>query len=361
MNPATPVQQRSDRRRYSDPPLLWISLLGGSVGIHLLLFLCGYLTATRWLKMQVTVDPIAVDVVPSVPESAPSISSSSTRSTPNPAIASSTPPPVTQPNSAPRQPAATPVPIEPSQPSLQRSPTGDNRRQVPPTTPQHQQRPPRQKQPPRSPLPVPFPGASNSPRSAPPDGTMPSPNPAHSPASTPDPPLSSPSPLPDTGSASPSPGASPSLPPTGSSGNSPLPTVPISSNPVPAQFSAKVIKVEPSTDAKDPPAHFATLIPGKTTQTFTSTVSEPNGCLLTPESLHGFKQTVILRIVVNRQGKVDDQEKPSIRRSSGNDRYDELAACVIRNWTFNPAYNLKNGRRDYVYSNVDVQVEITKL
>jgi len=103
----------------------------------------------------------------------------------------------------------------------------------------------------------------------------------------------------------------------------------ISQNPVPAKFFATltIAAVPPTPDPVEAP-----VLQDEPTKTF---LSQASHCTLHPDALHSFGQPVVLQIEINPKGQV--VAPVQVRSSSQNDRYDQLAQCVVREWQFKPA------------------------
>ncbi|HEY9747420.1 MAG TPA: hypothetical protein V6C63_01865 [Allocoleopsis sp.] len=146
-------------------------------------------------------------------------------------------------------------------------------------------------------------------------------------------------------------------PPASESPDGPIAQVPVSQEATPAQFQASVSASAPS-GVGDIPDRLAT--PQFTSQAFFSDATAAFGCSLDPESVRYFGQSVTLRIAIDDQGQVLGDDTV-IQEPSGSNAYDQLARCVISNWKFNPAVGRKDDAEIPVFSNLDVQVTISPI
>ncbi|MEP0868402.1 TonB family protein [Trichocoleus desertorum AS-A10] len=135
--------------------------------------------------------------------------------------------------------------------------------------------------------------------------------------------------------------------------------VPVSQDPVPAEFQASLSVTEPGgPGAVD--FHDQLATPKATSKTFPSDPTSVSGCVLVPESVQYFGQSVELRIAIDEQGRVLD-DATVVRQSSGSESFDQLATCVIASWEFNPAFDRINNVESRVSSNLDVFVTIKSI
>lgn len=357
----------SDRSEH-DSPTLWLSVLAGSLVVHLLVLLLG-----RWYFLRPSSPPpgsrssiefVEVTPVPKASDVAPKSQATSAPTAPRPPTATQSTSTPTQREVAPSLPKTVESPIEtPIQP---RSTTPATPTPRPETPPQASPRPspsiPPRPVPPqasgqlpqsRSPMPpastgTPSPSAGSS--STPPATTAP--NPSNSGGTTPGGTASGPiagfplPPAPDT-----------SLPPVPKSPDgSQIGKTPIGSDPAPASFAVTVGLGDRPADAnvKEIPDELAQ--PKETTQIIETSASAGE-CLLKPEAKNYYTKMVKLRLAISEQGQVIGE--PLVVQSSGNGDYDELAQCVIKRWEFIPAYNVREDKtRNAVASNLDVPVRI---
>jgi len=170
---------------------------------------------------------------------------------------------------------------------------------------------------------------------------------------TPVPPITSGQPLP-------APPAIAATPGNGSSGSpetrSPTNQVAVDRISTPAEFSVSILNTTPASNAGDLPQYPPT--PHSSSQTFRSDPSSASGCLLDPVALRAFGSAVGLRITVDRSGQVF---QVNLQESSHNETYDQLAICTIKTWKFSPAYNLKDGAKDFVFSNLDIRIVLRAI
>lgn len=365
------VSLKRDRTKPQDSPMLWLSVLAGSLAMHLIVLLIGRWYFSQSASAPARGNPAAIEFVEIDPNAvlpsrsvAPSKSASTAPLPKSPASANSpqpAPPPQSQLAQAP------PLPENPA-------PDASSQIQAPPTSrPSPQPEATSQSRPERTPNPA---------RPAPPkqgEPVQPSPAP---PASDRQPPNSSPtetpSPSPDSSPGSGNPGSSPS-PESGNPGSpgSPLPTPPVPGspgNPAPdsgdpvtgrvpvdsnlegaASFAVTVSNATLGADVPDRPDRLAQ--PTTLTQVIESSAIAGE-CLLTPEATNFYTQTVTLRLTINDQGKVEGT--PLVLNSgSGSSDYDALAQCAIKRWEFKPAYNVTaDGKQNPVMSNLDLSVRI---
>jgi protein TonB len=67
----------------------------------------------------------------------------------------------------------------------------------------------------------------------------------------------------------------------------------------------------------------------------------------------GYEGTVVLAVLVNAQGKVEDSR---VRRSCGHDILDEAALKAVQNWLFEPG---KRGNRPVsMWVNVPIRFQL---
>lgn len=179
MSPAD-QPQAIDCRRSADPPTLWLSLGLGSVLLHLVFFIVVSVVLTRTAKVQLEVEPIAVEFVDPQADIVQARSAATSRAiAARPGVPSSSNPPSTQaqPSALGSQPFALNQPVE--QPFTLPSPV--KQRRVPPRPQPQQPNPfntPVSQQPspisePSQPQSTPFPQQSNLPIPSP---TQPIPN-----------------------------------------------------------------------------------------------------------------------------------------------------------------------------------------
>jgi TonB family protein len=98
--------------------------------------------------------------------------------------------------------------------------------------------------------------------------------------------------------------------------------------------------------------------PAQPTQTSStiSVTSLPARCALNSEVISNSTTQIVLRLVINESGEVE--QEPEVLKSSGSSTYDAFVQCVMRDWKFEPAYNIKNNQQFKVPSNLDLPVTI---
>lgn len=106
------------------------------------------------------------------------------------------------------------------------------------------------------------------------------------------------------------------------------------------------------------PASTPGTIQGEPSKEF---ISDASSCLLTPEALSAFGKAVVLSVSLDEHGQLQGEPTVLNPTSSGNKHYDELAACVLKQWTFNPADDHSAGNTRFSKSTtLQVQVKITE-
>lgn len=346
-------------QRRTESPVFWVIVLASSLLIHLVLALGLRSLLVQAIRVPVEPEPIAVEfaeatdeVIPSLSKQSQPFSSQAAVSNPVPAP----PPPTTQPpisppetssaNLPPSSPKsettlATPEPVRPVLPSPRPS--------SPPASRPHSVSPPAS--PPPAPLTSPVPN-----RVTPTDSVASSLNnrlsnpavrgPIASGIRLPD--------LPDVPNPADNPGR------TSKSPGSPISPLAIAKTPTPARFLAQ-IQLLPAGDKgaiAHSPASTPATIQGERSKEF---MSDTSACLLTPEALAAFGKAVVLKAALNEQGQMQGEPTVLAQNSSGNSRYDELAVCVLKQWTFSPAYEqVDENTRSVKPATIYVEVKITE-
>lgn len=100
-----------------------------------------------------------------------------------------------------------------------------------------------------------------------------------------------------------------------------------------------------------------TEIPEDSTRTF---ASHELGCSLTPDSLRSFGEPVKLEISVTEQGTVDERSPTTVQSSGGNDSYNNLAICVLKQWRFNVASSEVRSLKKAISRRLEVDVTLTR-
>jgi hypothetical protein len=316
--------QSVKRRQQSNSPWLWLALVAGSVVLHLL--------AIHWVRAATlqarlsapkeTATPIDLIELPASP-----INASSSKPQPTPALASS---PAKSPKTSAKtsikqgsvsQPAAPAQPISSStdiavtavtsEANIQESVTAAE-----PTDVQQATQPA-----PASPTPTP---ASPTPAVQPePSSTLPIPSPT--PSATPSPLITTQRidvPIPDVTGTLPIP----------ADGAEDLSAVVTNQVMIPSHLTASLttdsLPTEDSQTELDEAAQPKTEV-----QTFSSNPTR-SPCVVTPEAVQFLGKTVAMQVATDETGKVVDTVT---QESSDSRAYDELATCLVKNWSFEPA------------------------
>ena len=139
--------------------------------------------------------------------------------------------------------------------------------------------------------------------------------------------------------------------------NREIASIPIPSSPAPAQFMAqfRVINSTSNPPNSDSKATISAQILDEPTKLFSS---DSSNCALTPKAFHGFGQPVTLQLPLNETGVFDPQKLVTVKQSSGNTQYDELATCVTKISRFIPAYKQAGDRKQAVSSDLEIQVTL---
>jgi TonB family protein len=336
------------RKPESESPLLWLSLAAGSIAFHLILLLITLPLAVRLSAQQQSQEPTAIDLVELPPETAPSTLTEAPPAESRPEAAPASVPeatePAAEPSPAPAQPEPPVEPDAPIFPPLSQTPLtpaplpSNSPTPIPPSpSPRPREIPspsPSPEPPDPEPSPSPEPSRPVAPSPAPPD---PETDPAPQPNPEPDPDPADalpdlPAPPIENGSES---GLDEPTSPSDSESELDLPDVAISDEVTPANWTANLLNVgtipasEDPTDIPEQPA-----IPNGDSLTVTA---DPltSSCDAEPEAYQFFGQPVELQVAIDETGQIFD--KVQIRQSSGNSAYDDLAACLIREWEFTPA------------------------
>lgn len=346
--PSLVTTSRSQRR--TESPVFWAVVFASSLLIHIVLAL-GIRSLLQTVQVPMEPEPIAVEfaeatdasspqpkqppsqVSPSNPPPSQSSNAGSTSAPADPpptrlsgtssssAIAPATPEPVRPVQSSP------PIPSAPSRPQSTASP-------APPPTPTN---------------PVPN-------RAAPPNSAT---SPLNTRPSSPPPegPIASGIRLPDVPGV-PNPANNPGA--TARSSNRPINPLDIPKTPTPTKFLAQ-IQLLPEAEKSaiaDSTADAPVTIQGEPSKEL---ISDTSTCLLTPEAVSTFGKAVVLTVSLDEQGRLQGEPTVLDQSSSGNSRYDELAACVLKQWTFSPAYKqIDQQTRSSKPATIRVQVKITE-
>ncbi|NET38965.1 MAG: hypothetical protein F6K19_44495 [Cyanothece sp. SIO1E1] len=337
-----PVRWRRWRRQ-TEPLGRWMVPLAGSISIHVLCLVVFRPFLAESLRVESPPDagaPTPIELV--------EISAAAT-SNPTPSAPANT----TAPSASPFPPASTAVAAAastlPEASGLEgRSPTSSAIEQPQPNP---ENPPPRENQP--------HPPAPSS-ESAPevPSPRVPSPRVGEDITPTPSPVVTRPSPAPPPLPLPPLPDSSidqetrpdPSLPAPETDAVPPDAGNPDATQKFPAQIIATLVRVasvDNGRDLTDKPAQ-----PQNTYQSFTSD-QFISTCLPNPDSISALGSSVALRIVVGPTNPsaielgperiVVDTPPPQIERSSGNQAYDQLAICLLKDWKFLSASNNEDG------------------
>lgn len=353
ISPADPITAIRSQRR-TESPVFWMIVFAGSLLLHLLLALWMRSRLVQAVRVPVEPEPIAVEFAEATDTVSPP-QSAQPKQPPSPAVAAKSAP-ADPPSDA--QPVASPV--EPPSTSLP-SPTSAATLSTPEST-----RP--VSQPFQSTAPT-----SSRPRSVAPPVSTPAPtNPVpnqvatESTASSLNNHLSNPAirgpiasgiRLPDVPSV---PNPADNLGQPTKSSNLPINPLAIAKAPTPAKFLAQ-IQLLPVVDrnaiASSTSDHPIT-IQGGTSKEF---ISDASSCLLTPEALSEFGKAVVLSVSLDEQGQLQGEPSVLDQSSSGNSSYDDLAACVLKQWTFSPAHNqVDENTPSSKSTTIHVQVKITE-
>jgi hypothetical protein len=303
------------RRYHSDPPQLWIGLVGSSIVLHLVaLGVILPLSARLASQSSQQLSSVPIELVDLNANSVEAIAApveAESNSTEEQAIANEVPD-QSQPNPIQAEPQSTaPTPSDNLAPPTLSTPNPEAVSPVAETpTPE-----------PTASLPEEPPVASPSASTGTDDSTE----------DLPLPPIPN-SPSPAYGSPTDNAGAI-------NPGDSNLGSVSVNSSPAPAQYTASIMGIEevPTEVVGDRPEISAFPL-GESFQTFISDPTDPNSCVFAPESYRDFGQEVALRVVVEADGLVS-QTFPQGDTSRLSEEYLRLADCVIKRWTFSPAYN----------------------
>ena len=366
-------------RTAQEPPMLWIGVLAGSLVLHLAVLLIGRWYFSRTMSSPASGTPNAIEFVEIDPTAtAPSRSvapSQSANSQPLPKSPSNT--------TSPQQAAPTqPQPTQPA-PPLEDS-TIASRIEAPPKprpTVKPQQERPLRSQPPKQTNPI-------TPPTQPDSQTTTSQTPAP-PTNPPNPPNSTPpnptnpdnsnsgnsSTLPESGSPGSEAPSNPADPNSPGQSGTPLPPPifggdqnpeapgqsPTAGNPPPVNPDqgsgvrgvSVALGAGMQADVPERPDQLAQPLESSRTIEVTSL---PASCSVSSEVINNSGREVILRLTISEAGDVEGD--PLVISGSGTPDYAALAKCVIRDWKFSPAYNIKDGQREVVPSNLDIPVRI---
>lgn len=348
------------QRGHVESPFFWIILLASSILVNTL-FVLGFQTTLQRLKpLSLEFAPIAVDFVPT---GGIGSTRGNQRQTPGPSRSApkTTSAPTAAPKTGTTAPPRQPAPKVDNQGAIAVPPTNTTQRPPvapepmddaddPPKTKRSQPTPPASPTPPRSTEQPEPPAAPQSPSST-----------TNQSANTPGADGATTTPMPPGEPSPPGPATSgvllPGVPAVPDPDRNRVPADPIrptrpqviSQNPIPASFSA-TLTVAP---APEPEGVVAPVLQDEPTKVFQSQVSR---CVLHPEALHSFGQSVVLQIEVDAAGQVVTPVQ--VANSSQNDRYDQLAQCVVQEWQFKPAMTTQASQKLPVAGQLTVQVAI---
>ncbi|WP_190274159.1 hypothetical protein [Geitlerinema sp. PCC 7407] len=387
-------------RRHQDPPQLWPVVVAGSVVLHLvaLVAMRFYSLEMRSRSAALPETPMAIELLEVTPEAGEPVTAAPPAAAPNPDISSAAPPPQTAPadTAAPqpllgdegeeialpsdRQGAIAQAPAQrPSPPTPAPTPTPPPRSEAPAPAPTPTPSPSPTPSPTPPPTPDP-PSPTNSPEAPPADAPTPSdgegdlpssgetstetetPADAETPgeASSETPPESAEAPEPEPTQPEEPPAPEPDLGPATSDTRLPdpgevidpgdvaqappesQPEVDVEEEIAPAQISATLTTISqvpsgPGGVQRDVPTELPEPVAGRQ-QIFTLDPSAGT-CALTPQvvGMFGQGQPVGMIVTVDNQSGRVLTEYTRIATPSGNDAYDQFAACIIGNWEFRSA------------------------
>ena len=130
-------------------------------------------------------------------------------------------------------------------------------------------------------------------------------------------------------------------------------------SPTPAQFIAQFRAIGSTSNSSDSSTEsiLSARLDGELTKRFSS---DPSICALTFEAFHSFGQPVKLQLTLSEIGTLDLQKLITVKQSSGNIQYDELAICVAKTSRFIPAYKLEGNTKRSIPSDLEIQVTLTQ-
>jgi len=130
-------------------------------------------------------------------------------------------------------------------------------------------------------------------------------------------------------------------------------------SPAPAQFTAQFRAIGSTSNSSDSSTEsiLSARLDGELTKRFSS---DPSICALTFEAFHSFGQPVKLQLTLSEIGTLDLQKLITVKQSSGNIQYDELAICVAKTSRFIPAYKLEGNTKRSIPSDLEIQVTLTQ-
>lgn len=356
ISPSDPIEAIRRQQR-TESPVFWAILFAGSLLIHVVVALGMRSLLVQAIRVPVEPEPIAVEFAdatdevqssqPEQPELAPSQAALAkpTSSSPLPDTKPITSPPeisssrLQTPSSASEVPSSTSEPARPVQPSPRFTPPVSSR--------------PRSVAPQGSPLAPtnPVPNRTSTTNSVASSLKTPLSNP------TPTGPIASGIRLPDVPNV---PNPADNVGQVAESPSQPIKPLAIPEAPTPARFRAQIQllpEVEKDTIAKSASGTPA-AIQGEASKEL---VSDASSCLLTPEALSAFGKAVVLRAFLDEQGQLQGEPTVLDQRNSGNSDYDNLTACVLKQWTFSPAYDqIDENTRSTKPVTIHVQVKITE-
>jgi len=130
-------------------------------------------------------------------------------------------------------------------------------------------------------------------------------------------------------------------------------------SPTPAQFIAQFRAIGSTSNSSDSSTEsiLSAQLDGELAKRFSS---DPSICALTFEAFHSFGQPVKLQLTLSEIGTLDLQKLITVKQSSGNIQYDELAICVAKTSRFIPAYKLEGNTKRSIPSDLEIQVTLTQ-
>ncbi|MBF2029065.1 MAG: energy transducer TonB [Oscillatoriales cyanobacterium C42_A2020_001] len=116
--------------------------------------------------------------------------------------------------------------------------------------------------------------------------------------------------------------------------NAPTRSFVLDQKPLPTQFLAE-LKILPESGDRlsNPELSDASESPVRNQEQLTKTLtSSSSQCLLLPEALREFNQPVVLSVSLDETGRFTKATPVSVQNSSGNNSYDALAVCALKTW-----------------------------
>lgn len=327
----------SNHRRHSDPPLLWASVLAGSLLLNTSFTIAFQQYLEQANPAPPTLAPIAVDIFPVTPSNRPA-----------PQLPAFSPP---------ARVAPTPAAQSPQKPVARSTVTLASSARPKPSL-QSQRQPPQSattQQPPRLTDTSP-PKSATSPAHPPSDNApLPQTTPS-TPATTNQSPIGT-----GTGSEVATsgvflPGFTPPPDPKTNSGTKTeqtLDSFQLDPNSLPARFIVRVQVIDAGRD-RSPETTSVTLKSEPFTKTFTSGDA---GCFLTPDVAPNFNQPLRFHLTLNPKGQVIEAVPLDANPSPA---YQNLATCALQTWTFDPATAIASTSPAAISRSLTVNVILTK-